>query len=241
MILIMRIILILGTAAATACAGTKAGEKAAPRAVTSATPTPSASTPSDPSAPQTPPVRPPEAQQPPSAVPAAPAETAQVGQPPKSPPPTGTAPAAQASQPSANEKPEPPLMAEEQFRDEQPPALASPPRFEAPVPLQRRLKNGARVLIVENHQVPLVAIDIRFLHGIDADPAARPGLAEFVADTVDEGTRSRPAEVRANFRTAPRRSSKQPASSQRRYCWWTAHQGGMSCGRYRQGQPVRIT
>src|SRR5207244_3448836 len=44
------------------------------------------------------------------------------------------------------------------------------------------------------HRGPLVAVDIRFFHGVDADPADRPGLAEFVADTVDEGTKTRSAE-----------------------------------------------
>src|SRR5581483_3631979 len=57
-----------------------------------------------------------------------------------------------------------------------------------------KLRNGARVLIVENHSLPLVAVDVRFLHGVDADPRDKPGLAEFVADAVDEGTKTRPAE-----------------------------------------------
>ena len=68
------------------------------------------------------------------------------------------------------------------------------PNFQPPVPVRRKLKNGARVLIVENHSLPLVAVDIRFLHGVDADPRDKPGLAEFVADAVDEGTKTRPAE-----------------------------------------------
>ncbi|MGZ6143106.1 MAG: M16 family metallopeptidase, partial [Myxococcales bacterium] len=108
---------------------------------------------------------------------------------------TGAAPAAeapqQASPPAVSE---PPLMPDEPFRAEQPKSLAVQPNFDAPVPVEKKLKNGARVLIVEKHQVPLVAIDVRFLHGIDADPADRPGLAEFVADAVDEGTKTRPAQ-----------------------------------------------
>ena len=107
---------------------------------------------------------------------------------------TGTSPATQVAQPSPAAAPEPPMMADDPFRAEQPKPLAVQPHFEAPVPLQRKLKNGARVLIIENHQVPLVAIDVRLLHGIDADPPDRPGLAEFVADTVDEGTKTRSAE-----------------------------------------------
>ena len=107
---------------------------------------------------------------------------------------TGTPPAAEVQKPSPAATPEPPLMPDEPFRAEQPRPLAVQPHFAAPVPLQKKLKNGARVLIVENHQVPLVAVDIRFFHGVDADPADRPGLAEFVADTVDEGTKTRSAE-----------------------------------------------
>ena len=98
---------------------------------------------------------------------------------------TGTSTAAQVAQP--------PATPDEPFRAQRPPPLAVQPHFEAPAPPQQRLKNGARVLVVENHQVPLVAIDVRILHGVDADPGDRPGLAEFVADTVDEGTKTRSA------------------------------------------------
>ena len=120
---------------------------------------------------------------------AAPSAAAQPGS--QKSPATGTSSAAQVAPPSP--APEPPPTPDQPFRAARPPPLAVQPHFEAPVPVQRRLKNGARVLIVENHAVPLVAIDLRFLHGVDADPADRPGLAEFVSDTVDEGTRTRSA------------------------------------------------
>ncbi|HUJ26912.1 MAG TPA: pitrilysin family protein [Myxococcales bacterium] len=182
---------ILLVAFALACAGSKPKE-AVPLAP-AAGPSAAATAPAQP---------PPAPQQPPAAAPApapaaAPAPalaTSQIGQQPQQPPPTGTAPAAQAQQPAPNAVPEPPLMPEEAFRDDQPAPLPAPPRFEAPVPFERKLRNGARVLIVENHQVPLVSVNVRFLHGVDADPADRPGLAGFMADTVDEGTKSRPAE-----------------------------------------------
>jgi zinc protease len=104
-------------------------------------------------------------------------------------------PAAQTAQtPPPPSTPEPPLMPDDPFRAQPPAPLATQPRFEPPVPVQRKLKNGARVLIVENHSVPLVAIDVRFLHGVDTEPKDKAGLAEFVADTVDEGTKSRSAE-----------------------------------------------
>jgi zinc protease len=86
------------------------------------------------------------------------------------------------------------MMPDEPFRAAPPAALASQPRFQAPKPVERKLKNGARVLIVTNHSVPLVAIEVRFLHGIDAETSGKGGLASFVADMVDEGTVSRPAE-----------------------------------------------
>jgi len=89
---------------------------------------------------------------------------------------------------------EPPLMPDAAFRAQPPPPLARQPHFDPPVPLQRKLKNGARVLIVENRSLPLVAVDVRFLYGVDGDPKEKPGLAEFVSDMVDEGTKSRSAE-----------------------------------------------
>lgn len=123
-----------------------------------------------------------------------PGTTARVGKEPQKAAETGTVPAAQASQGTRTTAPAPALMPEQAFRQTAPPPLAVQPHFVAPVPAQRKLKNGARVLVVENHQIPLVAVGVRFLHGVDADPPDRPGLAEFVADTVDEGTRTRSAE-----------------------------------------------
>ena len=119
----------------------------------------------------------------------------QVGKPPqKAPEPAAPPPAAETAQGSPNAASEAPLMPDAAFRVQAPPPLAQQPHFDPPVPIERKLKNGARVLIVENHAVPLVAIGVRFLHGVDADPKDKPGLAEFVADMVDEGTKKRPAQ-----------------------------------------------
>lgn len=105
-----------------------------------------------------------------------------------------TPPASETAQASPSAVTEPSLMPDATFRAQQPPPLAQQPQFQPPSPVQRKLKNGARVLIVENHALPLVAVDVRFLRGIDADPSEKPGLADFVADMVDEGTKSRSAE-----------------------------------------------
>lgn len=120
------------------------------------------------------------------------APQSQAGQPDAGGP--ATPPASETAQASPNAATAPPLMPDASFRAEQPAPLARQPNFQPPIPVQRKLKNGARVLIVENHTLPLVAVDIRFLHGVDADPRDKPGLAEFVADAVDEGTKTRSAE-----------------------------------------------
>jgi len=114
---------------------------------------------------------------------------AQVGKdaPQKTDPSAVPPPAAQMAQA------EPPLMPDASFRAQPPPPLAQQPHFDPPVPVQRKLKNGARLLIVENRSLPLVAVDVRFLHGIDGDPKGKAGLAEFVSDMVDEGTKGRSA------------------------------------------------
>ena len=115
-------------------------------------------------------------------------QTGKVPEPAAAPPPAG-----QMAQSAPNAVAETPLMPDEPFRAQVPPPLARQPHFDPPVPVQRKLKNGARVLIVENHSLPLVAVSVRFLHGIDADRMQKPGLADFVSDTVDEGTKTRSA------------------------------------------------
>ena len=77
------------------------------------------------------------------------------------------------------------------FRAQQPTALAHEPAFTSPVPSERKLKNGAQLLVVENHQVPIVAIDLQIKAGIDDEPLDRDGLAEFLAQMLMEGTTSR--------------------------------------------------
>jgi len=56
-----------------------------------------------------------------------------------------------------------------------------------------RLKNGLPVWVVEKHDIPLVTVEMVVGAGEDTDPARRPGTASFVADMLDEGTRTRDA------------------------------------------------
>jgi zinc protease len=80
---------------------------------------------------------------------------------------------------------------DEPFRATKPAALASEPAFNPPVPVERKLKNGARVLVVENHAVPLVAVEITIESGEDREPLKERGLSAFVAQMLLEGTKTR--------------------------------------------------
>jgi len=95
--------------------------------------------------------------------------------------PPVTAPAAPAPSPDA-------------WRNEQPPPLPAVPAFRAPVPTQRGLPNRLPVLLRENHAVPVVVVELAIKTGVDGDPPDKPGLADFVAGALDEGTRTRTAE-----------------------------------------------
>jgi zinc protease len=109
-----------------------------------------------------------------------------------------TAPASTAPPPAAApEPPDPPPSAritpDEPFRATRPPPLASEPPFSAPVPAVRTLKNGARLLVVENHALPLVTVEVVLERGIDDEPLDRGGLSRMVARMLTEGTTTRSA------------------------------------------------
>ncbi len=77
-----------------------------------------------------------------------------------------------------------------EFRAKKPPTSNAPVTFKAPVPVELKLKNGARVLVVENRAVPIVAIDVAIPIGADVVPVAKAGLSQFVANMLKEATRS---------------------------------------------------
>jgi zinc protease len=59
------------------------------------------------------------------------------------------------------------------------------------IPLVQRfhLKNGLPVILAESHELPLVNIDLTIKTGSSANPPGQAGLANLVADMLDEGTR----------------------------------------------------
>jgi zinc protease len=69
-----------------------------------------------------------------------------------------------------------------------PPTLGPAPAVTPPVPVQRTLANGMKVLYVRQPELPVVsgALVIRGA-GTTEDPASLPGLASFTASMLDEG------------------------------------------------------
>lgn len=69
-----------------------------------------------------------------------------------------------------------------------PPAAQPEPRFTPPVVTRSRLANGIAVLVVENHALPIAAVELVVPGaGAAADPMRRAGLAALTADLLDEG------------------------------------------------------
>lgn len=77
---------------------------------------------------------------------------------------------------------------------EAPPAPLPPTPVNFPAFHERTLSNGAQVVIVENHEQPVVTVNLQVKSGSIADPAAKVGIAALTARTLDKGTKTRSAE-----------------------------------------------
>jgi zinc protease len=76
-------------------------------------------------------------------------------------------------------------------------SVAAEARADAVVLPQARevtLKNGARLLLVEKHDVPLVAFHARLRGGALGDPAGKDGLSSLVAELLQRGAGERDAQ-----------------------------------------------
>src|SRR5262249_10192280 len=103
---------------------------------------------------------------------------------------SGTRPERKAETPSGAkvEAPAPAaLTPDEGFRSQKPLPLQRVSPFQAPVPTERRLKNGLSVLVVENHEVALVSIEVMIKTGVNGEPVNKAGLSTLVASTLTEG------------------------------------------------------
>ena len=72
-----------------------------------------------------------------------------------------------------------------------PPELGPPPRVSLPPILTRQLPNGLKLLIVEQHELPLADFVLLVGSGGTADPAGKTGVANLTASMLREGTTTR--------------------------------------------------
>lgn len=75
----------------------------------------------------------------------------------------------------------------------QPPAPLAPRPMAFPEYHELTLSNGARVVVVEDHEQPLVSISLRIRSGEAMDPAGKSGVAAMTAALLNKGTESRSA------------------------------------------------
>jgi zinc protease len=74
------------------------------------------------------------------------------------------------------------------------PGPTAEPRFAPPAARRLQLSNGMKLLVVENHALPIVAMTLLVPGaGATADPAGKLGLSSFTADLLDEGAGDLPA------------------------------------------------
>lgn len=86
------------------------------------------------------------------------------------------------------------IMPIELFGQQQTPPPPSAPRsVRFPQPVERTLKNGLRVIVVERSGVPLVSAQMTIKNGSEVDPPPLAGLANMTASLLTKGTVSRSA------------------------------------------------
>jgi zinc protease len=77
------------------------------------------------------------------------------------------------------------------FDRTKPPELGPPPRVALPPIVTRQLPNGLKLLIVEQHELPLADFVLLVGSGSTADPAGKTGIANLTAQMLREGTITR--------------------------------------------------
>lgn len=84
-------------------------------------------------------------------------------------------------------KPEPPLDRTK------PPELGAATDLKLPAMVEKTLPNGLKLVIVEQHEMPLVDVALVVRTGVEADPVGKGGLATLTANMLDEGAGGRDA------------------------------------------------
>jgi zinc protease len=78
-------------------------------------------------------------------------------------------------------------------QQETPPAPSAPRSVTLPKPVEKTLKNGLRVIVIERGEVPLAAAQLLIKTGGEADPTEQSGLANLTSALLTEGTTTRTA------------------------------------------------
>ncbi len=81
----------------------------------------------------------------------------------------------------------------QQIDRSRPPRLPPAPAFRLPLVHSVRLPNGLGLVVVEQHEVPVVDLALVVRAGVVRDPRDLPGLATFTAEMLDEGAGVRTA------------------------------------------------
>jgi zinc protease len=83
------------------------------------------------------------------------------------------------------------VQADAQIDRTKPPELGPPPRVSLPPIVTRELPNGLKLMIVEQHELPLADFILLVGSGSTADPASKTGVANLTAAMLREGTATR--------------------------------------------------
>ncbi len=76
---------------------------------------------------------------------------------------------------------------------ETPPPPAAPRPVTIPKPVELTLKNGLRVIVIEDHDTALVSAQLLIKNGGEVDPPTLSGLADMTASLLTKGTQTRSA------------------------------------------------
>ncbi len=74
-----------------------------------------------------------------------------------------------------------------------PPVLGAPPALRVPPITTRQLPNGMRIVVVEQHELPIADVLLQIRSGGEADPAGHTGTAALTSALLTEGTTTRSA------------------------------------------------
>jgi zinc protease len=74
-----------------------------------------------------------------------------------------------------------------------PPTLGAPPALRVPPITTRQLPNGLKIVVVEQHELPIADVLLQIRNGGEADPASRMGTAALTSALLTEGTTTRSA------------------------------------------------